>query len=145
MKVERIDQIDIDVKNLDEAEKLFSELFETTFERIKVVGKSTRVLTEHADKAFEEAQLKVAMSPIGLSLIETVPPLEKEGLRALDLKVSDLEQAKAEMKGKGIRKLADVTMGDFKQAIYPPEDCHGVRLCLREYKAPNALSAIRGK
>ena len=146
MKVERVDYVNINVKNLSEAERFFSELLGITFNRIPfMVGGSTKIITEYADRGFEETDQKVAVSPIGLELIETIPPLEKEGLRAINLKVSDIEQAKAEMERKGIRLLAEATIGSFKEAIYGPEGLHGVRVSLVEYEAPDMISAMLEK
>ncbi|GEM_PF-1748405 len=148
MKVERIDVVCIDVKNLDRAVQLFSELFEIKFERIPFEALShTHAITENADRAYEEAPMKslVSKNQVGLEIIETIPPLEKEGLRAINIKVTDLEQAKVEMKRKGIPLLAEWDIGGFKEAIYSPKALHGVRICLVQYTAPDMISAILGE
>lgn len=149
MKIERISAVAVDVKNLDEAVKLFSDLFGFAFDKIPFNEiKKVKTLTEHADRTYEEQKYEAAISPVGdpaldvgLELI-AMPPFQREGLRALGLKVSDLEQAKAEMKEKGIRLLADVVVGGVKEAIY---DLHGVRLALSEYEAPTLMDAILQK
>ncbi len=140
MKVQKLERVALTVKNLEEAVKLFSNLFDTTFERCP--DTVVRKITEHADPAFEGLKLKIAMSPIGWELLETDPPPEKEGVRAFHFKVSNLERAKAEMKAKGIRLLAEVTYGNLKEAVFSPDDLHGARLCLAEFDAPTAVDAV---
>ncbi len=150
MKIEKIDRVVINVKDLVEAEGFFSDLFKTAFDEyadriMKGEVKRERILTEYADPSFEERGLKVAHSPIGLELIETIPSLEKEGVRSIVLKVTDLEEAKAEMKRKGVRLLVEVKLGGLREAIFCPDDLHGVRLCLAEYQTPTVIEAILKK
>ncbi len=142
MKIEKIDRVVVDVKNLDEAVALFSNLFGITFNIIpSSKSKSTQRLTDHADRSSEEAKHSIAISPIGLELIQTIPALEREGLRSFCFKVPNLEQAIAEMKEKGIRLLKEIWVGDLKEAIFSPEDLHGVRLALSEYETNTAVNA----
>lgn len=150
MKVEGLVGVALTVKNLDEAISLFSDLLGTTFEKIhskvaKGEVKFEKTITKHADRAFEETKIKVAISPIGLELIETIPPTEKEGIRSFLLKVSNLEEAKAEMELKGIRLVAEAKIGGLKEAIYSPDDLRGARLTLVEYDAPTPIEAILQK
>jgi hypothetical protein len=35
-----------------------------------------RKVTEHADRRFEGSKIKIAMSPFGVELVETDPPVE---------------------------------------------------------------------
>ena len=150
MKIEKIDRVVIHVKNLTDAERFFSNLFGTTFDEYadkiaKGEIKRERILTEDADSSFEERELKVAHSPIGLELIETIPPMEKEGIRSIVLKVPNLDEGIAEMKKKGIRLLLEVRLGGLREAIFNPDDLHGVRICLAQYEAPRVISAILQK
>jgi predicted enzyme related to lactoylglutathione lyase len=150
MKIEKIDRVVIHVKDLAKAVGFFSDLFGTTFDEyadriMRGEVKRERVLTEYADPSFEERGLKVAHSPIGLELIEATPAVEKEGIRSIVLKVPDLEEAKAEMKKKGIRLLLQVKLGGLKEAIFHPDDLHGVRLCLAEYETSTVIEAILQK
>ena len=142
MKVERLDVVALNVKNLDEAIKLFSSLLGTTFVKTTDIlakeGVKRRVIiTEHADRPSEEAPQEVAISPLGLELVETTPPTAKEEIRSVAFKVSDLEQAKAEIKKKGIRLLKEWSGGGLKAAVFNPDDLHGLRLVLFEYNAPS--------
>lgn len=143
MKVEKLDRVAINVKNLDEARRLFSDLFSTKFTMSPL---DTLEKTEHAERNSGETKFsKIAFSPIGLELIETSPPCEEEGLRSFHLKVSNLEEAKAEMVKKGVRLVSEFRHGGLKEAIFNRGDLHGVRLVLVEYDAPDVMSAILQK
>lgn len=148
MEIERLERVAVAVKNIDEAIALFSKVFGFTF--VKTVElcaeagvERKKTITEHGDYASEEAwnRAKVAISPIGLEVIESDPPVEKEGVRSFHFKVSNLEQAKAEMKEKGIRLVAQLDIGLLKEAIYSAEDLCGCRIVLTEYATPTVFEA----
>lgn len=140
MKVERMEVVGINVKNLDQAMKLFSEILEVEFSDFRF-GQDIRVQSatmEAADAAtLSFSGTRIAIDPKGyFELIETAPATEREGLRNVRFKVPNLEEAKVEMKRKGIRLIADTKVGGLKEAIFHPDDLHGIRLCLIEYDAP---------
>jgi catechol 2,3-dioxygenase-like lactoylglutathione lyase family enzyme len=150
MKIEKVERVVIAVKNLDKAESFFSDLFGIKFLRTaeKVARgeiKRTRKVTEHADLSLGALQRNPAFSSDGIELLETIPPVEKEGISSIALKVSDLQKAKAEMKKKGVRLIEELEFGGVKEAIYRADDFFGVRLVLIEYKAPDLVSAILSK
>ena len=148
MKIEKIEHVAVNVKNLDEAVKLFSDILGTTFTDVSDV-EVEKTVTEHAPP-FEKVQQpgkggneRVAIDRRGfLALVESAPPMEKEGLRSIHFKVPDIEQAKAEMKQKGIRLTANVKAGSMKEAVFSADYLHGVRLILNEYKAPTLIDAM---
>lgn len=143
MKIERLDRVAINVRSIEETQKFFSDLLGTKFEMSPL---ETLEKEEHVASTSDGTVFKgIAFSPIGLELIETSPPCKEEGLRSFHLKVSDIEEAKAEMKRKGVRLVAEFKHGGLKEAIFSREDLHGVRLVLVEYDAPNVISAIRQK
>lgn len=142
MKIEKLDRVAVNVNNLDEAVQLFSDILGMRFDMVPA-GRRKKTITEHANRAFEESRNKVAVSTEGLELVEMPQPRPKEGLRSFHLKVTNLEEARAEMKAKGIRLLAELELGGLKEAIYSPDDLHGLRLVLVEYEAPTAISAMR--
>ena len=147
MKIEKMGHIGIDVKNLDEAVKRFSDVFGITFVNLQEEGVEVeRTATEHADRTFEETKVKIAIDRTGFfALAESIPPIEKEGVSALHVKVSNLEQAKAEMEQKGIRPIMTVKVGSIKEAVYSAGDLHGIRFVLMEYEAPTLIDAILDK
>ena len=122
MKVEKIDHVAIMVKDLEQAGKLFGELFDTEF-------------TGHDVK---DADVRNLMSPLGIELVTPLTPdgpssksLERhgEGLMMLSLQVSNLKEAVAEMESRGIRKIGGI--GD-KSALFHPRDMCGVMIELKE-------------
>ncbi len=132
--------------------KLFSDILGITFvnpRKLARPGEVTRekIITEDApDRTFEKAKVNTAIDRTGfLELIESIPPTDKEGLRNIHFKVSDIEEAKAEMKRKGIRLIVYNKIGGLKEAIYHPDDVHGIRLCLVEYDAPSMVDAMLQK
>ncbi len=145
MKVEKVEYVCADVKNLDEAVKLFSDILGTTFVNLGEL-KLELTIPEQEGRALPETKMKIAMDRKGfLELIEASPPVETEGVRRVFLKVPNLEEAKAEMKQKGIRLLAEIKVGNLKEALFSADDLHGIPLGLMEYEAPTALDAILQK
>jgi predicted enzyme related to lactoylglutathione lyase len=148
MKVERLDLVVIDVKDIDEAVKFFSDLFETPFEKLYAPGQKFRrtVISANAEPVEEQPKHSIAMSPfpegLGLELIQD-PASVRHGLRSLAFKVADLERAKTEMREKGIRLVYEVYNGDYKGAVFNTDDTYGVRIGLAEYKGDNVADAIK--
>jgi methylmalonyl-CoA mutase C-terminal domain/subunit len=142
MKIERLERVGVNVKNLDEAIKLFSRVLGTTFVKPQM-EKSEWTIIEHADRDFAETKIKVALDRTGfLELLERTPLVEKEGLDNIHLKVPNLEQAKAEMKREGIRLIEEIKDPHFKEAVFHSHDLCGVTLCLVEYDAHDLLDII---
>jgi methylmalonyl-CoA/ethylmalonyl-CoA epimerase len=132
MKIEKIDHVAILVKDLNKAEKFFSDLFETRFSSLGEV---------------KEVDARSMMEPFGIEIIEPLTPdgptaknLERrgEGLTLISLKVPNLDEAMAEMKAKGIRLVAE-RHEDVRLAIYHPKDLCGVMIELIEYDAEHPL------
>ena len=144
MKVEKFESVVINVKNLDESINLFSEILGIEFANLGELEIDITT-TEPKGRALQETKMKVAIGRGQggfIELLEASPPVEKEGLRRVFLKVPNLERAKAEMKQKGIRLIANAKVGVLKEAVYSPDDLHGIPLGLMEYEAPTALDAI---
>ncbi len=144
MKV-KFDRVTINVKNLEKAKQFFSNLFETTFEDMPEPILRGDVKIEHNPPPDSFTKRRFAVSPIGIELFETDPPVEKEGVRNVMWRVDNLEKAKEEMKRKGIRHLFDARCGTWKEAIYSADDVHGVRWVLTEYKGDSVFKAMLQK
>lgn len=149
MKVERMEVVGVNVKNLDQAMKVFSEILEVEFVDFRF-GQDVKVQsapTDAADvKTLSFKGTRIAIDPKGyMELIETTPATENEGFRNIHFKVPDIEEAKAELKRKGIRVIADTKVGGLKEVIFNPDDLHGIRLCLTEYDAPSMIEALMQK
>ena len=128
MKVKKISHIAILVKDLEQASKLYAELFGTDF--------STKIISEQNDT-------NGLMSPIGIELVTpltTDGPVSKalekrgEGFVTVALDVPDIEEGIADMQAKGVRMLGrgDTDMG--KLATFHPKDLNGVMVELVERK-----------
>ena len=157
MKIEKLDRIVMYVENIDEAKERFSKLLGITFEEIPAEGVEPAKL-EPGPKALELAanqpppeprgRVRVAISPAGLELMEgdiSTMPGQTEGIRCMHFKVSDYEEAKAEMEEKGVPLLTDITLGKLREAIYHPDDLHGAMMGLVWYPTATAMEAIKTK
>lgn len=134
MNVTRVDHIGIAVKNLDEMVKWYEE---------------TLGVKAHGTEIVEDQKVKVAFLPIGdseLELLESTEadgPIAKfiekngEGIQHVALRVDNIEEALAELKGKEVR-LIDQTprygAGNASIAFVHPKATHGVLLELTERK-----------
>jgi catechol 2,3-dioxygenase-like lactoylglutathione lyase family enzyme len=119
MRVDQIDQVTINVKNLEASVKLFSAALGLTFlpPREVKVGNT---------------RLRFAWSPLGLGLVESDPP-EPEGFRAIGLKIENLAELKEQMTTLGLKPLLEVDRENFREAHYA---LGGVRFSLAEYPDP---------
>jgi len=145
VKVERVEQPAINVHNLEEAIKLYSDILETEFEIFddSVIEKT---VADDAKPSEGVTRTRIALDRTGFfELVENNPPVAQEGLRNIHVKVPDIEEAIAELQGKGIHLLARIKIGAFKEAIFNPDDLHGVRLCLVEYDTPSLVEAFHEK
>jgi len=129
MKVEKIDHIAIRVKDAKKATKFFADLFETEFSEFGVnKGLDTRNFIDG--------------DGIGIEIVEPLTPdgattraIERrgEGLSLLALKVSNFEEAVAEMKSRGIRQVGAGKLGTGERAaLFHPKDTYGVLIALAE-------------
>ncbi len=124
MKVEKIDHVGIMVKDLEEAGNFFADLFGIEF-------------TGPHENPGQDIRNMINRH-LGIELISPLTPdgpnaktLEKrgEGLSLLSLKVSNLEEAVAEMKSKGVRQIGAIGK---RIAIFHPRDTYGVMIDLVE-------------
>jgi methylmalonyl-CoA/ethylmalonyl-CoA epimerase len=131
-KVLKVDHIGIAVKNLAEAKQFYSE----------VLG-----LTVLGDEVVEQQKVKVCFIPCGdseVELLESTTPdgpvakfIEKhgEGIQHLALRVDSIENALADLKGKGVRLIDEVPRygaGGANIAFVHPKASGGILLELSE-------------
>lgn len=136
MEVEKIDHIGINVWDMEKAVEFFSELFETEFGSLIDIEPSPMDLRER-------------MGPLGLDIAEPRTPdggsarvlqHRGEGLNGLVIKVSNLEEAVAEMKSRGIREIwrlehTSKAGQTFKSVAFHPKECFGVMIELTQYES----------
>ena len=136
----RIESLCCNVKDLDEAIAFFSDLFDTEFVNpTEIIEKNhikvdNTIVKENIGLGSTAGRCVFAVSPIGIELFQAIPPVEKEGMRGIAFRVSDIEKAKEKLQNKGIRMLQYETIGGFKGATFLADDLHGIRLTLWEYE-----------
>lgn len=145
MKVERMETLGINVKNVRQAMAFFSDLFEMEFGEF-VFGGNVKSDTTFEDKSdpsrLGSGGIKVAMDRRGFfELLETAESEKDEGFRNIHFKVPDMRIAKQEMESRGITMLAEHRVGGLWEVVYNPAELYGIRLCLVEYDAPTILDA----
>ena len=126
MKVEKINYVMIMVKDLEEASKFFAELFGTEF---------------GSYRESKGADARIVSSPLGIELFTplsqdgpTAKSLEHrgEGLSVLKLKVSNLEEAVADMESHGVKLVVRGQSPSGRIARFHPAGLHGVMIELVE-------------
>lgn len=132
MKVLKVDHIGIAVKSLDETLKFYQEM----------LG-----LELHGTEVVEEQKVKVAFLPVGdteVELLESTDPegpiakfIEKkgEGIQHIAFKVPNIEEAIAELMGKGVKMIDEKPRygaGGAKIAFCHPKSTNGVLVELSE-------------
>lgn len=140
----KFDRITINVRNLEEAKKFFSSLLGTTFEDMPEEIAQKRVKIEITPPV-EGLEFRFAISPIGIELFETHPPVAVEGIRNITWKVEDIQEARREMKEKGVGLVFHSQCGGWKESVYKAEDMYGVRWVLNEYQGDSVIKALAGK
>ena len=137
MKLERINHIAINVRELGKAERFFTDLLGTEFSSSAV---------------FRELDLRSSIEPFGVELVEPLTPdgptanaIEKrgEGVSLISFKVESVQKAIEEMKSRGIRQVGMVDRPKMKAAVFHPKDTYGVMIEFVEYKSEHPAANIR--
>lgn len=138
MKVEKIDHVAFQVRDLQKAMKWFSDVLGMEF---------VEPFTE-AEEVREEMDIIETMSAVGISLVAPLTPngttarlIERRGEAAsmISFKVPNLEEAIAHMQSKGIRMIMRGNIFNAKWAEFHPKDCHGIMMELIEYEPKHPL------
>jgi len=144
MKV-KFDRVTINVKNLEEAKRFFSELFETTFEDQPEEMLRGDIKLEITPPPDTFVKFRFAVSPIGIELFEPHPQVETEGIRNVTWRVDNIEDVREEMRKRGARHVFDAKCGGWKEAVYSADDMYGVRTVFNEYKGDSVMKSILKK
>lgn len=128
MKVEKLDHIHICVSDLESATRFFSEILGTKF--CEVVSDP-------------EWDFKFTMDSLGVLLVQPTSPesavartIQKrgEGISTVSFKVSNIEEAVAELEARGMRVVNMMQHGKLKEVQFHPKDAYGVMIELTEYE-----------
>ena len=132
MRIEAIDRVVFGVRDVEAEVSFLSHLLDLRFDHLtpKPVVKGRR--------------LTVAVSTSGIEL-HNVSPSESEGFRRLHLKVTNLEEAKADMERKGIRIDHEIIVGGLRELLLNEHDCHGIRIGLIGYDVPHGSVIAAGR
>ena len=126
MKVKKLSHIAVMVKDLDEANKLFADLFGIEF---------------GAPFETKDTDTKGVLSPLGIELVSPLTSdgpaaqaLERrgEGFALLALDVPNIEEAIADMESHGVRLIGRANLPVGKTASFHPKDLHGIMIELIE-------------
>ena len=128
MKIEKIDHVNVIVKDLGAAVKRFSDIMGTRF-----VGPFKGV-----------SPILAAFDTLGLQLQQPLPSSQSyigdllnrygEGAHYISVKVENIEEAIAELKAKDVNFLFIGRKELIKFAVTDPEDSYGVGFRLLEYQ-----------
>lgn len=140
MKTEKLDHVHIYVKDLEKAKSLFEDILGTRFSEIIYA---------------EPFQVKSRLDPLGLEILQATSPdspiakhIEKrgEGITAISVKVSDIEQAIKDLEAKGLKLVGRISQSGIQEAQFHPKDTFGVMIELCQYdEVHGAAQAILGK
>ncbi|PAB57614.1 methylmalonyl-CoA epimerase [Anaeromicrobium sediminis] len=132
MKALKVDHIGIAVKDLEATLKFYQEVLGLELEGTEVV---------------EEQKVKVAFLPVGDTEVELLESTDKdgpiaryiekkgEGMQHIAFRVSNIEEAIADMKAKGVRMIDETPRygaGGAKIAFCHPKSTNGVLVELSE-------------
>lgn len=130
MLFQGIDRVLTIVDDMDRAKAFFADLMGVSFDKTIID---------------ENVQLEIAMSKFGIELgspmtedhpmINDKAGFEANGgiLRLVVVRVSDLDQAVAHFRERGIEPVSFLNIADAREAIYDPADTYGIAIVLNEY------------
>jgi predicted enzyme related to lactoylglutathione lyase len=125
MKVKGIERVALQVKNLDDAMALFSELLGTSFQR--------------HDVQIGDSSLRLAFSELGIELLQEVPASDDETLRSFHFRVEDIKEVHEAIAAAGGEVLGEFSVGEMAHVVTRV----GVfRIIFVEYSGNDALSAL---
>lgn len=135
MKIEKIDHLHIYVKDLERTIQRFEDLLGVKFTGIT---------------NWEKWGIRDAYAPPGLVVIQPASADSAvlkfidgkgEGLFGVSFRVSNIEDAIAELQSKGLRLLEKVQLGSLTEALFEPLEPLGVTIELCEYPGDDIHAA----
>lgn len=146
LKVEKMEVIGLNVRDIDAAIALFSELLDTEFLRFEFDGsvEVQRLAADGSDgQELSATSTVMAMDRKGyLELIQTNPPTNIEGFRNIHFKVQDIDQAVTQMRHNGFKIIANMRIGGLREAILDSTQAFGMRMCLVQYSGPSMIESM---
>ncbi|WP_030539132.1 VOC family protein [Sphingobium sp. DC-2] len=141
MLFERVDRVIAVVDDIEKAKDFFSDLLGWQFDDV-IRDEAQQLAVVHAARhGFELGMPMSDRHPIAAMeskfLAENGP-----GLRAFVIKVSNLDDAVAHFRARGIEPVAINAIGTAREAFYNAKDTYGVFFILNEYPDPHPMTRI---
>ncbi|MDD5038472.1 MAG: VOC family protein [Dehalococcoidales bacterium] len=120
MKIEKIDHIHLFVKNLESAVPVLEDVFGKDFVQFQ-----SGTILDVSDRF----GVKVAHHRLGMEVIQVTDASKQdpaqlpkggkqEGIFAIDIKVTNIDEAIAELKAKGLKMVSRSQVGQMKEAMF---------------------------
>lgn len=145
MNISAMTMLGVQVKDLDAAIELYSEMFGVEFEILKP-GKDYPVHDALAGQDPDSGRLRttgrIAIDRTEyFELVET--PEGPEGKRNIHFRVDDIDEASRRAEAAGLRMIRDIIAGGVRETVFHPDDLNGVRLCLMQYDGDSFIDALK--
>jgi catechol 2,3-dioxygenase-like lactoylglutathione lyase family enzyme len=125
------------VDDLDEARTFFSDVLDIKFDHT-IVDPNVHLDLSMSAFGFELAQPTVADHP----MLEGYPSFaaNRGALRLVVIRVSDLDEAVARFRAKGIEPIGRLEIADAREAVFDPRDTFGIPIVLNQYPDHHPMS-----
>ena len=138
MKIERLDRVVLGVRDMDAVSAFFQDLLGLTFDPLL----SDPDLGMDARYSLQGLEL-VAGQPG--TAVDKFTRTRGEGIFCVVFKVSDMDEAIAHFRDKGLEPVNDVTFGAMREVAFHPAKAHGLQIVLAEYPERHpATEAVLG-
>ncbi len=139
MLFERVDRVVSLVRDIEKAKAFFSDLLDISFDET-ITDKEIGVQVTLAGRFGLELGSPIpTQHPLGQAEQRFLDE-NGESLRAIVIKVTDLDQAVQHFRDRGIEPVAMNTVGKGREAFYNPQDTFGVPIVLNEYPDPHPMT-----
>ncbi|NYD57203.1 hypothetical protein BKA08_001441 [Nocardioides marinisabuli] len=144
MEIQRMELVGLEVSDLEAAMQEFGSILGVDFIRIDFDENSDiEYLPADGDANALAARTSMAMDTTGyLELIQSYPPTTHERVRNVHFKVDDIESSIEEMRAKGYRLVANLRIGQMREAVFGARELRGLRMCLVQYDGPSMVEAM---
>ncbi|EQB03811.1 hypothetical protein L288_14525 [Sphingobium quisquiliarum P25] len=144
MLFERVDRVIALVDDIDKARDFFSDLLGWKFDDVIRSEEQQIAVTLAGRHGFELGQPLSDGHPVGAAEMKH---LADHGpcLRTFVIKVSNLDEAVAHFRKRGIEPLMINSIGPAREAFYDASQTYGISFLLNEYPEPHPMSLIGKK
>lgn len=126
MRIERLDRVVVGVRDMAAAAGLFEDLLGVRFDPLLSdagVGMDAR---------YSREGLELVSGHPG-SAVDKFTRGRGEGVFCVVFKVTDMDEAIAHLRARGLEPVNDVTFGQMREVAFHPSKAHGMQIVLAEY------------